>query len=72
MKQEKQIKVIKRLATQRTGAAPSGKQKAIAGESGRAINREVTTVVAGWVREMRRKKTEEASRELERLFGKAA
>jgi hypothetical protein len=72
MKQEKQIKIIKRLAAQGTRAAPSEKQKAIVGEPGRAINREVATTITGGVREMRRKKTEEASRELERLFGRAA
>jgi hypothetical protein len=72
MKQEKQIRIIKRLKAQGTGAAPSEKQKAIVGESGQAINREVATIVTGWVREMRRKKTEEASREFERLFGRAA
>jgi hypothetical protein len=72
MKQEKQIKSIKRLAAQGTRAVPSEKQKAIVGDSGRAINRELATVVTGWVGEMRRKKTEEASRELGRLFGRAA
>jgi len=68
----KRVKVIKRAARREAPAAGTEKGGARAGNSGAGARRETVTVVAGWVRDLRRKKVEEAARGFESLFGEAA
>lgn len=72
MAQEKQVRIIKRVAAQDDKASLPEERNRVVQDSGRTMKREVGRVVTGWVREMRRKKLEESTRSFESLFGKAA
>lgn len=69
----KQIKVIKRAERQETQEAALSEQgRAGVGSSGEMAKRDTVTVVTEWVRDLRRKKVEEAAFGFESLFHKAA
>jgi hypothetical protein len=71
MAQRKKVKIIKRAERDDLRGSLSEKQKAIE-VSDQTAKREAVTVVTEWVREMRRKKIEQATRGFEGLFGRAA
>ena len=68
----KRVKVVKRAGRPEAPAARTGEGSAVAGNSGARARRETVTVVEGWVRDLRRRKVEEAARGFESLFGGAA
>jgi hypothetical protein len=72
MAQGKQIRIIKRGAAPEAKTASYVEREAFVSDSGRRARREVVQAVTGWVKDMRRKKAEEAAREIESLFGTAA
>ena len=68
----KRVKVIKRAGRREAPAARTEKGAARAVGSVAGARREAATVVEGWVRDLRRRKVEEAARGFESLFGGAA
>ena len=68
----KRVKVIKRAGRREAPAARTEKGGARAFVSVAGARRETATVVEGWVRDLRRRKVEEAARGFEGLFGGAA
>ena len=70
MQSGKEIKVIKRARRRQAQATLSQQGAALAGDKGES-GRDAVTVVTGWVRELRRRKVEEATHGFESLFGKA-
>ena len=71
MQTGKEIKIVRRAERRQAQSTPPREGVARAGDSGEG-RRDAGAVVAGWVRELRRKKVAEAARGFESLFGRAA
>lgn len=71
VKQDKQIKIIKRAERRDPQAAPSEKGRAVAQNAGGRAGWDAVAVVTGWVRELRRKKVEEAAHGFKGLIKRA-
>ncbi len=69
MVNEKQIKIIKRTERRSDTAEKGGTHIRNAASEAK---REVVTVVAGWVRELRQRKAAETTRGFESLFSQSA
>ena len=71
MAARKRVKIIKRAERHGPQTVLSEKGRPAARNSGEMAKPDAATVVTGWVRELRRRKVEEATHGFESLFGKA-
>lgn len=72
MGSERQIKIIKRAKQNEVQAnGLDNRRESVSGQANEK-NRDAVTVVSGWIGEFRRRKTKEALRGFQSLFGSAS